>query len=180
MSDATSEAAGEPLPLRLLDRVSLATNIVGSTLIFGLMLLIGFDVAGRNLFGAPISGVPEIVSLSIVAIVFLQAPQTLRAGRMPRSTALLDALSKKVPRMVTVMEDLWDLVGMAVLGTIVWATWPRLLREYERGTFVGAVGDFTAPTWPMKATIVVGGALLVLQFAGRIWRRHLARHGALA
>lgn len=178
MSDNANGAAGDPLPLRWLDGVSLAMNVIGSSLIFGLMLLIGFDVAGRNLFGAPISGVPEMVSLSIVAIVFLQAPQTLRAGRMPRSTALLDALDKRFPQLVIFIEDLWDLTGMAVLAIIVWATWPKMLREWERGTFVGAVGDFTAPTWPMKATIVIGGALLVLQFAARIWRRRLIRAGA--
>jgi TRAP-type C4-dicarboxylate transport system permease small subunit len=138
------------------------------------MFLIGFDVAGRNLFGAPISGVPELVALSIVAIVFLQCPQTLAAGRLPRSSALVDVLAAHRPGIARALEDVWDLLGAAVLGVLVWATWPRLLRDYERGTFVGAVGDFTAPTWPVKATIVIGSGLLVLMFMARIWRRHRA------
>ncbi|MEM8852579.1 MAG: TRAP transporter small permease [Pseudomonadota bacterium] len=171
MSEAGAPAR-DPLPLRLLDLAAMATNIAGSALILGLMVLIGLDVAGRNLLGAPLPGVPEMVSLSIVAIVFLQAPQTLGAGRMARSTALPDTLSRKNPAAARLLEDVWDLVGAAVLAILVWATWPNLVRDWERSTFVGAVGDFTAPTWPVKATIVVGGALLVLQFIARIWRRH--------
>ena len=171
-----SGAAGDPLPLRWLDRAAMATNVAGSALILVLMVSIGLDVAGRNLLGAPLPGVAEMVSLSIVAIVFLQAPQMLGAGRMPRSTAMPDALAKHWPATARLLEDAWDLLGALVLTILVWSTWPNLLRDWERGTFVGAVGDFTAPIWPVKATIVAGGALLVLQFLARIWRRH--RHAA--
>ena len=60
-------------PLRqLIDGITLALNVIGTAGIFLLMLLINADVLGRSLFDRPISGVPEIVSLSIVAIVFLQ------------------------------------------------------------------------------------------------------------
>ncbi|MFQ6550053.1 TRAP transporter small permease subunit [Aestuariibius sp. 2305UL40-4] len=171
MSDKIG-AAEDPLPLRWLDHVATAMNVTGSSLILALMVLIGLDVAGRNLLGAPLPGVPEMVSLSIVAIVFLQSPQTLRAGRMPRSTALLDMLTKRSPRLAAAIEDVWDMIGIGVLATVAWATWPRLVRDWERGTFIGAIGDFTAPTWPVKATIVAGSVVLVLQFLARIWRRH--------
>lgn len=169
--------ADDPPPLYWLDRIAAAMNVAGSSLILVLMILIGLDVAGRNLFGAPLPGVPEMVSLSIVAIVFLQSPQTLQAGRMPRSRALIDALTKRRPRLANWMEDVWDLIGVAVLAIITWATWPRLVRDWERGTFVGAIGDFTAPTWPVKATIVAGSTVLVLQFLARIWRRHRGSAG---
>ncbi|XWN30046.1 MAG: TRAP transporter small permease [Devosia sp.] len=170
-----SERSGsqhDPLPLRILDVAAMATNVAGSALILGLMIIIGLDVAGRNVLGAPLPGVPEMVSLSIVAIVFLQAPQTLGAGRMPRSTALPDTLASRRPAAARLLEDVWDLVGALVLAVLAWSTWPNLVRDWERSTFVGAVGDFTAPTWPVKATIVVGSGLLVLQFLARIWRRH--------
>ena len=69
MSDAR---ARDPWPLRALDAVTQGMNVCGTALILGLMLLIGADVAGRNLMGRPVPGVPEMVALSIVAIVFLQ------------------------------------------------------------------------------------------------------------
>lgn len=161
----------DPAPLRALDAATQGLNVVGSALILGLTALVGVDVIGRNLAGAPVSGVPELVTLSIVAIVFLQAPQALRAGRFTRSEAALDALGRRAPAARRWVETLFDLVAMGVIGVIVHATWPLFTRAWTRGDFIGAVGDFTAPTWPVKATILVGGAMLILQFAARILRR---------
>ena len=159
--------------LRGLDGVTMAANVAGSLLIFGLVLLIGADVAGRALFGAPVAGVPEIVSLSIVAIVFLQAPMALRAGRMTRSGGLPGAIAHRAPRLAAALETLFDLCAVAVLSAILHAHGPILARAWERNDFVGAIGDFTAPTWPVKLMILIGAALLLLQFAARILRRHL-------
>ena len=54
------------------------------------MLLINSDVLGRNLFNAPVRGVTELVSLSIVGIVFLQLADTLHSGRFTRADVLLE------------------------------------------------------------------------------------------
>lgn len=161
-----------PLLVRAIDGVAQIMNIAGSGLILMLMVLIGVDVAGRNLFGAPVPGVPEIVSLSIVAIVFLQGPQTLRAGRLTRSDALINRLGIRFPMAGRLLHDLWDVAGASLLAVVAYATWPTLLRDYDRGTFVGAIGDFTAPLWPVKAMIVLGSAMLALVFLASIWRRH--------
>lgn len=162
----------DPLALRLLDGATQGLNVAGSLLILGLTVLIGVDVLGRNLAGAPVSGVPELVSLSIVAIVFLQAPQALRAGRFTRSEGLLGALRRRRPAAADMLETAFDLAAVGVIGVIVYATWPLFARAWTRGDFVGALGDFTAPTWPVKATILIGGTLLVLQFLARIARRY--------
>ncbi len=158
--------------LQALDSVTQAMNVCGTALILALMLLIGADVAGRNLFGRPIPGVPEMVALSIVAIVFLQVPQTLRRGRMPASDAVPGLLARHRPRLGNALADLWDLVGIAVVAVIAQATWPLFLRAWMSGTFVGAVGDFTAPVWPVKVTILLGAVMTGLQFVARIARRH--------
>ena len=157
--------------LRLLDGITQGLNVLGSVLILALMMLVGVDVAGRNLMGAPVAGVPELVTLSIVAIVFLQIPQALRAGRLTRSDALPQWLARTRPGLGRWLETLFDLISMAVVWVIVSTTWPIFTRAWERGEFIGAMGDFTAPTWPVKLTILVGGTMLTLQFAARILRR---------
>ncbi|MFP4326444.1 MAG: TRAP transporter small permease subunit [Paracoccaceae bacterium] len=162
----------DPLPLRALDAATQVLNVAGSLLILALMALVGLDVAGRNLAGAPLSGVPELVSLSIVAIVFLQIPQALRAGRITRSEGVTGWLSRRAPRLGRWLETGFDLVSAAVVGVIVHATWPLFARAWRQGDFVGAVGDFTAPTWPVKGIIVLGGTMMILQFLARILRRH--------
>ena len=162
----------DPPYLRALDACTQGANVVGSVLIFALMLLIGADVLGRNLFGAPISGVPEMVKLSIVAIVFLQAPQALKAGRMTRSEAVIDRINARFPKAGGLLETLFDLLAIGVVGAIFYATYPIFIKSWVRGDFVGAMGDFTAPTWPVKLMILLGCALLLLQFAARILRRY--------
>ncbi|QBF30637.1 TRAP transporter small permease subunit [Thalassococcus sp. S3] len=169
---STQTQQRDPLPLRLLDGITQGLNVLGSTLILILMVLVGVDVAGRNLFGAPVSGVPELVTLSIVAIVFLQIPAALRAGRMTQSDALLGWLTRTAPRAGKGLATLFDLAGIAVVWVILQTTWPIFTRAWERGEFIGALGDFTAPVWPVKLTLLVGGSVLILQFAARIWRRY--------
>lgn len=164
----------DPAPLRLLDAATQGLNVLGSALILVLMLLFGIDVGGRVLFNAPVSGVPEMVTLSIVAIVFLQIPAALRAGRMTRSEGFLAMLHARAPAAGRWVETLFDLVGVAVLWVIVSTTWPIFTKAWTSGEFIGALGDFTAPVWPVKLTLIVGGAVLILQFLARIWRRHFA------
>lgn len=172
MSDSIKN---EPAYLRLLDWLTQVANVCGSLLILTLMVLIGADVFSRNVFDAPISGVPEIVTLSIVAIVFLQAPQALKSGRMTRADALINFLSARAPRIHKGLESLYDLLGLGVMAAIIYATYPILIKSWQRDDFIGAVGDFTAPTWPVKVMIIVGCGLLACQFVARIIRRHQAK-----
>ena len=97
-----------PRALRLLDWATQGANIVGTVLIVGLVLIICVDVIGRETIGVPLRGVPEMVTLSIVAIVFLQVPQAFRAGRLTRSDGLLNTLKSRSPRLVKVMETCWS------------------------------------------------------------------------
>lgn len=159
--------------LRLLDRATQGANVVGTMLIAGLVGLICFDVVGREAFGSPLKGVPEMVSLSIVAIVFLQVPQALRAGRLTRSDGVIKVLHARRPKLAATLETLFELLGFAVAATIIYAHWPILTRAIERGDFVGSTGNLTIPTWPVKAMILLGCILLALQFLARILRRFL-------
>ncbi len=147
---------------RWMGAVSMTLNIIGTALIFVVMALVNADVIGRTGFGAPISGVPEIVSLSIVAIVFLQVTQSVRAGRMIRSEGLINLLPER-PRAA--LFALYDLVALALIAVLLRTSWPLFAKSWERGTFVGAVGDFIAPEWPVKLIIVIGCAALIGQFA---------------
>jgi TRAP-type mannitol/chloroaromatic compound transport system permease small subunit len=156
------------LPLRALNLATQGANILGALLIVGLVAIICADVAGRNLFGAPLPGVPEMISLSIVAIVFLQVPQALRSGRLTRSDGLIMRLHGTRPRLATGLEVAFDLLGLLVVATILYAHWPILMRSITRDEYVGAVGALTIPTWPAKLMILIGAGLLALQFFSRI------------
>jgi TRAP-type mannitol/chloroaromatic compound transport system permease small subunit len=157
--------------LRVLDWATQGANVVGTLLIASLVALICIDVIGREAFGVPLKGVPEMVSLSIVAIVFLQVPQALRAGRLTRSDGVIKLLQTNHPRLVNALETLFELLGFAVVATLIYAHWPILMKSIARGDFVGSTGNLTIPTWPVKTMILIGCVLLALQFLARILRR---------
>ncbi len=157
--------------LRFLDWATQGANILGTLLIVGLVLIICIDVIGRETIGAPLPGVPEMVSLSIVAIVFLQVPQAFKAGRLTRSDGLINTLHARRPRLAQRLETAFELLGALVIGTLIYAHWPILTRAIERGDFVGSVGNVTFPTWPVKLAILIGAVLLFLQFLARPLRR---------
>lgn len=157
----------------LLANLTTGLNLLGSALILVLMILIGLDVAGRNFFAAPISGVPEIVTLSILVIVFLQAPNALMEGLLTRSDTILLAVSKRWPMLGKAIETIFDLVGIMVFAIVTLGTWPLFQKAWQRNEFIGAIGDFTAPVWPVKVAILIGSALLAAHFLRRIlvrWR----------
>src|SRR5690606_26270968 len=91
-----TDAYNQPLPFGL-HRLTQGLNALGSLMILGLMLLINADIIGRTGFNAPVRGVTELVSLSIVGIVFLQLADTLRCGRFTRADMLLERLKRTQP-----------------------------------------------------------------------------------
>jgi len=134
-----------------------------------LMVLINTDVIGRDVFGAPVRGVTEIVSMSIVGIVFMQLADTLRAGRFTRAEVLLGYLQKRTPRLARGLQGVFHLIGAALLCVICWASWGPLVEAVRIGEYVGAVGDFTAPMWPVRLIIVFGSACTAFSFLFIAW-----------
>ena len=99
-------------------------NSLGSLWIVVLMVVINIDIMGRTLLSMPLRGVPELVKLSIVAIVFIQLGHTLRSGRMTRSDGLLRILRTRLPRLSHAMTLVFNLVG-AGLFVLVFKANPR-------------------------------------------------------
>ncbi len=143
-----------------------ALNAIGTVWIVALMLLIVSDIAMRNILNAPISGVPEMVSFSIVGIVFLQLSHALRSGALTRSDILLDALADRWPRVRRVLLALFHLTGAVMLGIALWKFVPSLTAAwtYPQRNFMGSPGVFTLARWPLYALMVIGMAATILQF----------------
>ncbi len=160
----TGTSYGTPLPFGL-HRVTGAMNALGTLWIVALMVLINVDVIGRNLFSSPLPGVPEMVALSIVGIVFLQLADTLREGRFTRADILLDRLARGAPRAHDALHALFHGVGAALMLVILWASWEPLAESVRIREYVGAIGAFQAPVWPVRLITLVGLAATALCYA---------------
>lgn len=163
--DAAVLAAG---PNAAFTMLAVGLNALGALGIVGLMVLINADVLGRALFSAPIRGVPEVVSLSIVSIVFLQAGYMLRSGRMISSDSLITRLRRTTPGLARWMDAAFNTAGALLFGLIFRASLPSFTEAWSNDLFVGAEGDFTVPIWPMKLIVLIGSAMLCLQYAANV------------
>ena len=145
-------------------------NAVGTLCIFAVMILINFDIFGRFAFSSPVPGVKEMVELSIVGIVFLQLPHTLRVGRITRSDAAFNQLLSRFPRVAHAMSALYNLTGVLLALLIVYGSVPRFARAWSDNHYIGNQGIFVAPVWPVRLIIVIGCVCLAVQFALFLWR----------
>lgn len=175
---AASDSYGTSLPFGL-HRLFSAMNALGTLWILALMVLINLDVFGRNLLGAPVRGVTELVSLSIVGIVFLQLGDTLRTGRFTRADILLDRLKRTRPALNDALHALFHSVGLVLMVVILLASWEPLVESVRIREYVGAIGDFQAPVWPVRLITLLGLSVTALCFGLLAWMdlRRLAGRG---
>lgn len=154
----------DSVPTSAFGRLVDTLNAGGSLLIAAVMLLMCADVLMRNLFNHPIDGVAEMVAASIVVIVFLQLPSTLRHGRMSRADLFIDPFMHRRPAAGRRLRALYSVAGVFACGLIAYASWPPLLRSWNNNEFLGIEGVFTFPTWPMRGVVVLGSVLAAVQY----------------
>lgn len=182
MNTEANDSYGQRLPGGF-ERLTQALNALGTLWIVALMLLINADVMGRDFFNAPVRGATELVSLSIVGIVFLQLADTLATGRMTRADVLLDRLKRTAPWLSDALQALYHLAGAGLMAVILWAAWEPLVESIRIQEYVGAMGDFTAPVWPVRLIMLVGMAVTLMTFVLLAWldvRRLLRRREGAA
>ena len=161
---------------RLLGAVIVASNCLGSAWVFVVMLAVVADIVGRFVFNAPISGVTELVTMSVVALLYLQVAYTLRSGTMTRSEAFIGRLIDRRPRIGHGLTILFCCAGAGLMGAIMAGAWPKWLDALDSGYYVGVIGVFAFPDWPRLLIVFIGCALTALQFlvlaadsARRMW-----------
>jgi TRAP-type C4-dicarboxylate transport system permease small subunit len=142
---------------------------VGTLLVVAQMLLICTDVAMRTLASHPIAGVPEIVELAIVGLVFLQIPNAIATEAFIRSDGILHAIMRRRPKLGQTLDAVFSFVGAIVMAIITYGIWFKFQDAVDRNLFTGNPGLFTAPIWPALLCIVIGGGLGSLNFLRRMW-----------
>jgi TRAP-type C4-dicarboxylate transport system permease small subunit len=105
----------------------------------------------------------------------MQIASTVRAGRLTRSDAALGRWRVTRPALARTIELVSYGLGAALLGILAHASWPAFVRAWTHDEYVGSIGYFTAPTWPIRLVVLVGSAVLALQFLIELVR--LARRG---
>lgn len=161
---ASAVAAPLPFGLRLFHWCLAALNMAGAVWVILIMFLITADVGGRAFFNAPLAGVPEIVKISVVGLVWCMMAHTLKIDAHLRSTILLDRMPPRVKRAVEVLACV---LGAIMFALIVYSGWDQMIDAWRIGEFEGE-DPVRVPTYPVRSLVVLGAALTALQFLVRM------------
>ena len=140
-------------------------NAIGTVWVFVIMVALNADVIGRYFFNAPVRGVPLLIELSVVALIFLQLPATLRDGRLTRSDVFIGRLLATRPAAGHILQGYFHLMGAALMAVLFVFGLPIFEQAWNENTYVGAEGHFILSVWPLKLIILVGSATCLVLFA---------------
>lgn len=124
------------------------------------MFWIVADVVGRTAFSRPITGTSELAAVSLIAIIFLQLPHSLRGGHFLRSTMLVD---RQTPRKQAVLNIVASTLGVTLFALAVVSTFDPTISVWRRGEFEGG-GPVRILVGPFRTIILVSSALVAIQF----------------
>ncbi len=146
--------------IRINDWIARALLVLAATLAFLLCFLVCADVIGRVVFNAPVKGTPEIVSFSIVIILWLQAAYAIRSGGM----IWVDALHAHLPgRVQRACEVFAALLGVAFFGLVCWGSVDPALYAWTSNEFEGE-GALRVPVWPARWVVFIGSLLATFNY----------------
>lgn len=146
--------------ITLSDRLSKFLMVAAAVWAFGLAFLVMGNIIGRNFFDAPIYGTAEIVSASIVIVVFLQAGYAIRSRSMLKADFLVTRLPEKIQR---VFLAIGYLLGAAFFLMIITGGWQESVTSFVEGEYEGE-GALRVPSWPARWTVIIGSGLAMINY----------------
>ena len=138
------------------DRLSKVLMVVAAVYAFGLTFLILLNIIDRALF----DGVAEIVTTSIVIIVFLQAGYAIRSRSMLRADFLVSRLSGTFQKMLLVFGYL---LGAAFFLMVIWGGWEESVRAWVDMNYEGE-GALHVYTWPARWAVMFGSLIALMNY----------------
>ena len=135
-------------------------GVLASFWLLVLTFLMSSDVLGRIFFNSPIIGTPEIVKVSIVAIVFLMIPHTLYQKRHIRSDIILSRVGSVTREIINAPIYL---LGAALFIVVFKSSWPSAVNSWQLLEYTGE-GAVRVPTYPVRTIILLGSVTTAIHF----------------
>lgn len=149
-------------------------NGAGVVWFFALMFLISADIVARTFFDSPIRGVAEMVSLSLVASIFLQLAFAMHGDRLTRAEFLLSRIKAADAKLASDWIGLVSVVSLAICLAIAIGIGPDFVRAFQTREFAGVQGLFAIQVWPIKLLILLGSVVAAIECGRRAWQSFTA------
>jgi len=125
--------------------------VIAAIWAFVLSFYILLDVVLRNM-DMPIQGTSEIVTNSIVVVVFLQLAYGVHLRAMIRADFLMKFIGPGLQRWFNLFGYI---VAAVFFLSVVYGTYPGAIEAWVTGQFEGE-GALRVPTWPARFAVVAG------------------------
>lgn len=146
------------------NRLLFGLNAIGGALICLMAVMVNGDVVGRAAFNHPLNAIPELVSMFIVVVVFLQLPYCVHLQQITRSDAVLMRLKNRRPRLAHALDALYHLTGALLFFTIAWFAGELTIASWASNEYVGSQGISDFAAWPVKACVTVGAGITAVEY----------------
>lgn len=173
-------AASPAGPAGAFDRLIEWMNGAGVCWVFALTFLICADIVGRTVFDRPIHGVPEMVSLSLVASVFLQIAYAVHRARLTQAEFLIARLEARSPAAAARWRAVLALIAGALFALVAVGAWPDFLYAFRTREFEGVEGIFKVEVWPVKGLLFLGSVVAAAESLRQVAATLSAGFGARA
>lgn len=149
---------------RLISRIDGIATVFCGVIVMLLVFHVTAEVVMRYVFGAPLSGTIQFVSLYyMTAIAFLP----LGAVEERDSHIVVEVVTNLLPRaLVAVFFGIGLFLTAAVAAVLTGRAWEEAIAQYELGAFV-MEGGFRLDTWPTYFFVPLGFGLM---FVVAVWK----------
>jgi TRAP-type mannitol/chloroaromatic compound transport system permease small subunit len=136
---------------------------VAAVTMAALMLLQVVDVVVRNTKGgSAVDGVPEYISVGMVAVVFLSIAHAEKLGAHIRTPVLISRLPGKVG---VVVRGAGLIAAVLIIWALAWATLGRAIESYQASEVFSGIAR--VPAWPARFAIPLGAFLFGVELLAR-------------
>jgi TRAP-type C4-dicarboxylate transport system permease small subunit len=148
---------------RALQRIELATAVVGGAVIFFIMWLGVAEILLRKLFNSPLFGQLDLIEQTMSAYALLTISYCYRKAGHVRVDILVGRFTG---RAHWIAEFCAALLALALVIAIL----PGVLHFFQNAYYIGDSTINTQwPTWPSKLVPVIGFVTLILRILLELW-----------
>jgi TRAP-type transport system small permease protein len=142
---------------KIIAAISQWLNVVGMVVLGALIGITVVDVLGRSLFHKPILGTFELTEYMLAVIVFC----TISWCAVTRSHITVDILTSHLPpRVNAVLLFITSLLGLGLLGTMMWQSFREALVITEMGK---SSTMLNVPAYPFYWLMAIAFLIVSLQ-----------------
>ncbi|MAF47244.1 MAG: TRAP transporter small permease [Rhodospirillales bacterium] len=130
-------------------------NTISGAWLFAIAALILYDVVGREAFGVPFHGTNEIVSNSVLSILFLQLPLSIMQRSSLRTTIMFDRAGIRGKGLIDAFSYI---LAFLLFFAITVGSWPNMIESWEILELEGS-GVISIPVYPIRSLVVLASFL---------------------